>query len=600
MRHSGRTHIQSGPGSSLPTQDAFLRANSGAYEWIIEKIQSMDWRNEAEAVLRRIEEGARFAARFHPGRFADGAIENVAFQIGVDLRDPVADGERFTIPLVSKDSRRRLLHVAYDVLGVGGLTRMLHHWVQHDPTSHHSILLINQSNMPVPQWLSEAVRRSGGDLFVFPSEWSHYQKAQWLRHIAMRETDLVVLHHCAFDMVPTVAFATAQCPPVAILNHADHHFWLGSSVSDLVINLRTAGSKHTMERRFISSNTVLPVPLADPKSRVSRLDARHALGIPTNQVVLLSVGRAEKYRPCGPYDFVATAGKILDRQPCAHLYVVGESPQGIAPYLRCGLHERLHLIGEMEDSSLYRAAADVYLESFPFGSQTALLEAALGGIPAVPAYAPLFPLLVTNDDAIQDLIPNPKDENEYVERVELLIQQTEWRAEFGQVLRKRLLVDHVGEGWLTRLAAIYQETDRLTHGPGPIPISPCSIEGADIGLSLWRVMADGKSCSRRASMEEAKVVLCHAAFVARDVGNYAAARRYAWTAMWQDPLQWMSWRLLSVALIGRAGKPLRRMLNQALLIVKKTLCLTNRTLTPGAGRIHRLTRTPSRLRLNRP
>src|SRR5690606_34285328 len=103
------------------------------------------------------------------------------------------------------------------------------------------------------------------------------------------------------------------------------------------------------------------------------------------------------YRPCSHYDFTATARKILDRNLLAHLYVVGETLQGLAPYLRSSLHDRLHFVGPVDDAKLYRASADVYLESFPFGSQTALLEAALSGLPVVPAYAPLFPLLVAND-----------------------------------------------------------------------------------------------------------------------------------------------------------------------------------------------------------
>lgn len=562
MRNSEKIHCQMSPGISFAKHDAVLQANSGAYEWLVAKVQVMDRHRRAEAVLRQVREAARFAMQFHSGRFADGAIENVALEIGMELDTLVADEGGFPIPVVRKDRRRRILHVAYEVLGVGGLTRMLYHWIRNDQSSCHSVLLMDQGSVPIPQWFSEAVRYSGGHLIVLPSRTGFCQKAKCLRTTARRDADLVVLHHCGFDMVPTVAFAVPDCPPVAVLNHADHLFWLGSSVSDMVINLRTAGSIHTAERRSVSYNTVLPIPLVDPAAKVSRHDARRALGIPDDQVLLLSVGRAEKYRPCGPHDFVATAWKILDRQPRAHLYVVGESPAGIAPYLRCGLHERLHFIGEMEDPSLYRAAADIYLESFPFGSQTALLEAALAGLPVVPAFAPLFPLLVANDDAIQDLIENPHDEKEYIERIELLVHQNDRRAELGGMLRKRLLVDHVGEGWLARLAAMYQEADLLVHSPRPIPISSCRMEEADIGLSLWHVMADGRTSITGLPTDHLKGLFCHTAYVAKDVGNYATARRYAWLALRHEPVTWASWRLLGVSLVGKAGPFLRRMLSR--------------------------------------
>lgn len=562
MRNSEKIHSQMNTGGSFAKHDAILRANSGAYEWLVGKVQVMDRRRRAEAVLSQIWEAARFAMQFHSGRFADGAIENVAFQIGIELDPLMAEGGDIPSPIIRKEGRRRVLHVAYEVLGVGGLTRMLYHWIRNDQSSCHSVLLMDQGSVPIPQWFSEGVRDNGGDLIVLPSRAGFCQKARWLRNTARRDADLVVLHHCGFDMVPTVAFAVSDCPPVVVLNHADHQFWLGSSVSDMVINLRTAGSIHTAARRSVSHNTVLPIPLADPAVTVSRYNARRALGIRDDQVLLLSVGRAEKYRPCGAHDFVATMGKILNRQSGAHLYVVGESRAGIAPYLRCEVHERLHFCGEMEDPSLYRAAADIYLESFPFGSQTALLEAALRGLPVVPAFAPLFPLLVANDDAIQDLIPNPHDEKEYIERVELLVHQNDRGVELGGMLRERLLVDHVGEGWLARLASVYQATDRLTHGPRPIPISSCKLEEADIGLSLWHVMADGRTSTTSASAGDLKGLLCHTAYVTKDVGNYSTARRYAWLALRQDPFKWTSWRLLGVSLIGKAGPFLRRMLDR--------------------------------------
>lgn len=546
--------------SEIPT-DAFLQANNEAYEWLVEKIQSMDSRVDAEAVLQKIVVAARFAAIFHPGRFADGAIENVAFEIGTKLRDDVAEGGGFLLPVARNESRRRILHVATDVLGIGGHTRMLCHWVREDRSSCHSVLLLSQpEETPIPSWLSDAVKSSGGELLVFPMLSGLCQKAKWLRETSRRIADLIVMHHCPFDVVPTVAFAVKECPPVAVLNHADHLFWLGSSVTDVIINLRTVGAEHSAMHRFVGHNTVLPIPLTMTTKKLSRKDARQTLKIPENQVVLLSIGRAEKYRPSGEYDFVATAGKILKRQPDAHLYVVGESVTGISPYLRCALHERLHFLGSIDEPSLYRAAADIYLESFPFGSQTALLEAALCGLPVIPAYAPLFPLLVANDDAVHDLLPNPIHEEEYRERVDFLIKQPSQREELGMTLQSRLLVDHTAEGWLKKLAVIYEEIGVLTHIPKSIPITQCGTTNASIGLSQWHIVADGKTHSTGVPVECLEAVLCHTAFVTKEVGNYATARRYAWNALWQNPIRWSSWLLLGVTLMGKIGPSLRRMM----------------------------------------
>jgi hypothetical protein len=368
------------------------------------------------------------------------------------------------------------------------------------------------------------------------------------------------LHHSPFDVVPTVAFAIRDCPPVAVLNHADHLFWLGSSVTDIVINLRTAGAKHTAERRFINQNTVLPIPLVEPEMQMPRKQARQTLGIGEDQCMLLSVGRAEKYRPSGAYDFVATANKILDRQKLAHLYVVGETAAGIAPYLNCAPHERLHFMGSIEDPSQYLMAADVYLESFPFGSNTALLEAAVRGLPVVPGYAPLFLLMGANNDSLLGLLSNPKSEAEYIDRIDALIRDKAHRAELGAKLRASLLLEHTNGGWLQNLNKMYEETDGLAHNPGPIPKASLSMSNEDIGLSLWRIMADGKNSSTTISKNLSNAVHCHASFVAKEVGNYASARRNAWCAVRQNPFVWPTWRLFGIALMGKLALFLRKMI----------------------------------------
>jgi glycosyltransferase involved in cell wall biosynthesis len=541
---------------------AFLWANNRLYESLVERLHEPVLKDAhgANEVLGRVTKAASFAAAFHTGRFADGAIENVALLAGVGLNDLSMPFTRIVVPRVGRTPLRRVLHVASHIRSIGGHSRMLYNWVHNDRSSCHSLVVTNQRDIPVPRWMPDAVKNSAGAFLVLPSEWPFLLKASCVREMARQNAYLIVLHHDASDLVPTVAFAVSDCPPVAILNHADHQFWLGSSVSDVVINLRTAGAEHTAERRFVSSNVVIPIPLDQRETSPSRLDARRAVGIPEQQVVLLSVGRAEKYRPCGPYDFIKTAGKILDRRPEAHLYIVGESPVGITPYLRCTIHDRLHFLGPIADPSLYRAAADIYIESFPFGSQTALLEAALGGLPVVTAYAPMFPLLVANDDAINDLVQNPCDEDEYLAQVDLLVELGSRRVELGALLRGRLQAEHVGNGWLQRLATVYGATDLLSHRPGSIPDAHCSTTAADVSLSLWHAMADGKTYTTGAQETGYVGLLRHSASIAKYSGDYHSARRDAWRAVWHAPGERASWRLLATTVLGKSGGHIRRMI----------------------------------------
>jgi glycosyltransferase involved in cell wall biosynthesis len=549
---------------SAPT--TFLEANTRLYDRLARRIQVNEQRGKPEAILRSVILAATAASEFYPGRFADGSIENAALVVGMNLVDSETD---CPAPMPASDrKRRRVLHVTTQVTNIGGHTRMLYHWIRNDQSSCHSLAITHQGTKPIPTWLSGAVMKNGSLTLLSP-KLSLTEKAKQLRTIARSRADLVVLHHYPFDVVPIVAFASGACPPVAVVNVADHQFWLGSSVADIVISLRQTGSEHAAARRFALVNTVLPVPLEDKYGRVPRRDARATLGIPDDQVMLLSVGRPEKYEPCDRYSFVDTAAKILGRQSKAHIYVVGESHKRITRRLRRSVHERLHFVGPIEDPTIYRAGTDIYLESFPFGSQTALLEAALSGIPVVPAYAPLFPLLVANDDCVYDLIPNPKNEHEYLERTCLLIEQPRLRNELGLNLRRRLLANHVESAWSDRLAGVYRETDSLVHRPHPIGVSTCSTTAEDTNLSLWHAKADREPGYRIAT------VLRHSARIATQFGDYSGAARDGWRAMCSNPCHRASWCTLIRAILGRR---LEQIVRSMLLFRRRSLQIQGRLL----------------------
>jgi glycosyltransferase involved in cell wall biosynthesis len=535
---------------------AFLRANTEAYERLVARVHKEALTNDPEATLRAVSHAAMGASEFHPGRFADGTIENVALEIGHSLPD------RRLVPHsspVRRDGRRRVLHVATQVSRIGGLTRMMRHWIENDKSSRHSLVIVNQADVPIPIWLVDAVRDRDGIVLHLQDGSSLCDKAMHLRRTAQLHADVVILHHYPFDVVPIVAFASSNCPPVALLNLADHQFWLGSSVADVVISLRTPGSEQAIRRRFSECNVILPIPLVPAANDIGKTNARRMLGIPKNQTVLLSVGRAEKYRPCAGYDFVGTIGKLLDRRSNAHLYVVGESRDGIAPYVQASLHERLHFVGPKENPTHYRVAADIYLESFPFGSQTALLEAALSELPVVPAYAPLAPLLVANDDSLCDLVTNASNEQEYLSQIEHFIENPQVGRQLATQLRQRVTEDHTGGGWLHHLASFYETTSAMRHSPRRIPPSECCAAGEDIGLSLWHARADGLHWTAKATGRNSKGAVCrHASFLAAYGHAYGDGVRLAALAVIHEPWSSASWRVVGLRAIDCAIRPMVR------------------------------------------
>ncbi len=540
---------------------AFLHANSASYEHLVRRVTRQDPRREPGKVLGAIAAAANFAGSFHPGRFSDGALENLLLEIGRSEQAVAA-----TTPEAARtraaDTPLHVLHVATRVLSIGGHSRMLHRWIGEDRGNRHSMALTCQDRDHVPAWLAEAVESAGGEILALGDTTTECERAAVLRRHAHACADLVVLHHFGDDVIPSLAFAVDGGPPVAVVNHADHMFWLGNSVADLCVDLRSITNEHSVSRRHIQRTTVLPIPLPAPIDGVDREAARRELGVGPDDVVLLTVARATKFRPCGGQDFLATVETVLARDPAIHLYVIGETEKGMTQLLERPLHPRIHCLGTVEYPTRHRAAADVYIETFPFGSNTALLEAALDGLPVVPACRPLTKLLVAANDSLQDFVTNPVDEAEYVERILAFVGNPQGRQAFGRRLRDELSKHHVGSAWLSHLQRVYQAAEGLLHRPRPTPTTRCEALPADIGLALFNATSNGRSTSG-GNLHSRVAALRHSAFVAKHARDFARARRLSFAAVLADVRGSDTWRLFLVCMLGpiarATGDRLRRM-----------------------------------------
>ena len=79
---------------------------------------------------------------------------------------------------------------------------------------------------------------------------------------ATGHADRVVTFADTDDPLPLVAYGTEDFKrPVGLYNHADHDFWLGVGVSDLVADLRRWGERLTREVRGATASYRLTIPL---------------------------------------------------------------------------------------------------------------------------------------------------------------------------------------------------------------------------------------------------------------------------------------------------------------------------------------------------
>jgi hypothetical protein len=65
-----------------------LERNAEVYDSLTRLLQDLGRTVDGESLLLTVEAIAQFAANYHVGRFADGAVENPAFEVGATLSVP--------------------------------------------------------------------------------------------------------------------------------------------------------------------------------------------------------------------------------------------------------------------------------------------------------------------------------------------------------------------------------------------------------------------------------------------------------------------------------------------------------------------------------
>jgi hypothetical protein len=216
---------------------------------------------------------------------------------------------------------------------------------------------------------------------------------------------------------------------------------VGCAIADLVLDIRTSGNLWTRQGRGVDRTMVLPLPLVSGQGNPGEIapgpdqkrELRRQLGLPEQGIMFLTVGSAAKYQPITGLDFLKTSQAILDRLPEARIVAVGPADYGEWRAMRLRTGNRLIPMGRQPDSTLFCRAADIYLEGFPSGSLTALLEAAEAGLPCVRCPADIVPPNCSDDPAMED-IAQPRDVPGYVETALALARDPGGSAEKGRAI----------------------------------------------------------------------------------------------------------------------------------------------------------------------
>lgn len=411
---------------------------------------------------------ANQAVVWHCGTYASPRLERVIQRIGAALLPDEDAPPRPAAP----SGQRAILHVLTEAKSVGGHARMLWRWISRDGGNTHSIALTRQT-MPTPEPLLAAAAATGGRVVRVNRRAGGVLR--WARELrrAIIGADLVILHVHNYDIIPFLALAGLRNrPPVALVNHCDHLFWLGVGFSDAVVNTRLSGHALCASRRGVAPerNLLMPLCLDGAERRGSRAEARRALGLDEETIVLLTVARAAKFRPIGGVTFADALVPALRAHPEARVVAIG--PGGAADWAAAmrAAPGQILMHPERPDVGQFFESADIYLDSFPFPSNTSLLEAGLHGLPLV-TYSPFGTecgVMGADSLGLDACLTRAVSLVEFEERLGALLSDPARRAAIGARTRAAIETTNTGDRWERALSRLYGEIDAL---PRVTPIS---------------------------------------------------------------------------------------------------------------------------------
>lgn len=406
--------------------------------------------NKPELAIEWCHFAASVAWKVNPGFFYCQEMEQLLADIGRRYLKPTPN------PGATPRSLRRFLHLMTGAYKTGGHTRVATRWIdtcaQHAPSEYHSVLISRQDD-ELPAWLSQSVRRSGGEFIELPFEMPWLQKAEVIRSRCMAY-DAIILHIHPNDPLPNVALYDRP-RPVMFFNHADHGFTLGTEVATVIADIRLAGQDISIGYRASGPRKCLvPIPLTDDRPSPSdKVEARRRLGLPIDAPIALTLGEWFKYQPALGYNFPEALSAICKSDPRIVIVAIGISRSDIEGLSELnGLDKQcFRPVGFVHDSQildLYYSAADIYLDCFPCGSLTSLLDAARHALPVQRLNNDVTPLLRNDDLAMDSVLTAASSVSEYVAgALEWLRGSERNRTELGSRFRASVQEEHCGASW---------------------------------------------------------------------------------------------------------------------------------------------------------
>lgn len=329
----------------------------------------------------------QFACQHGIGWYVCPEIEDYYLSVAENISVPVSD-------IYAKQS---FIHVLTYLNTFGGHSRIVERWIDSAPENEiHSVVILNQGlaeKYPQKNGLLHSVNKHNGELINL-SDLSQEEKSLELRKIASKY-EYVISHIHMFDPTAIIAFGSDDFKrPVIHFNHADDKFWCGASVIDMVADLRD----NNWSKRFrgIDNKWLLRLPVERKIIERTKVESRKRLGIPLNEKIIMTCGQICKYTPINNMSFYSIVAPVLINNINIKCYCIGVSPNDFPNWN----DDKVVLLGNIDygqDYFDYINSCDIFINSFPIGGGTALLD-------ALQCHKPCLSYSILNNSSVGNMI----------------------------------------------------------------------------------------------------------------------------------------------------------------------------------------------------
>ena len=429
-------------------------SNSRYYNFAFDIVEVLYSQGKVESAISLLMKDAWFWRYNYCGYYTDERIEKFLQKIAQEINIPVDKAQR-----AKDDKNLRILHIATEIYETGGHARGIDHWIGSDMgNNQHDILLTNQ-NINIPSFFAKTMSEKNGHIYLFNKANAILEKIGFIRNTASAY-DIIVLHHHPNDVTPVIALAKNNETPVAILNHAYRLPWVGSSICDCLIEIWEIEENDlslNLERRHINKVCFIPYNLKPVE--YNYVEVRNSIGI-GNELVLLSIGSPEKFKPNSEKNFFEDITPIINQHTNTRLLVVGIAPD--SELGRKYAHPRIEFIGLKEDIEVYKQACDIFIDCYPKNSSGAMLEVGLYGKPCLLNYSPSdFSRFSLRNYKHKLFYPSNKAEWQSI--LNNWITNEALRKTEGYKMYENINGTHVGENWQKFVDDFYNSIKQIKH-----------------------------------------------------------------------------------------------------------------------------------------